>query len=244
MIVQAGVSRNVTQPPRLGVLGGMGPAATADFLAKLVRATPASRDWDHFPVVVRSFPQIPDRSDAILLGGESPLPALAEGVRWLAATDVDAIAMPCNTAHYWYEELQQAVGVPILHVADAVNEVLQSDGNILGPIAFFATEGTLRARIFEERLNGAFELLPSEPIDVRQIMAAIRAAKAGQIDLADRLLRDATARNVARGARLIVLACTELPILPSAARASLYLDTTDALARFCVARLNSLRTTV
>jgi aspartate racemase len=244
MNVQPGAPRNVTPPPRLGVLGGMGPAATADFLAKLVRATPAKRDWDHIPVVVRSFPQIPDRSDAILLAGESPLPALAEGVRWLAASDVDAIAIACNTAHHWYEELQQGVGVPILHIADAVNEALQRDDNAVGPIALFATEGTLRARIFEQRLNSRFELLPSEPKDIWQIMAAVRAAKASRLDLADQLLRDATARNAARGARRIVLACTELPILPSAANTSLYLDATDALARFCVARLNLPRSTV
>lgn len=218
----------------------MGPAATADFLAKLVRATPVEGDWDHIPVIVRSFPQIPNRSDAILHGGESPLPAMLNGVRWLAATNVDAIAIPCNTAHYWYRELQDAVDVPIFHIADAVCAALRRRGIGADRMALFATPGTLKAMIFEEKLRTAGStLLPSDPIDVEQIDAAIRAVKAGQLDIGDSLLREVSAREVARGTALILLGCTELPLLPSA-HSSLYLDATEALAQFCVTRLRCL----
>jgi aspartate racemase len=225
---------------RLGVLGGMGPAATADFLAKLVRATPATRDWDHIPVVLRSFPQIPDRSDAILHGGRSPLPDMIEGVHWLSQSNVDAIAIACNTAHHWYDELQKAVDVPILHIADAVARALLHRSSPSIPAALFATEGTIRSGVIEQRLaKNGLSILSADPFDVEQIMRAIREAKAGRFESGDRFFREATARVVSRGARQIVLACTELPLLPSAADRNLYLDATDALAHFCVTCLQA-----
>src|SRR5688572_33509583 len=97
--------------PLLGVLGGMGPLATVDFLAKLIEETGAERDEDHVPVVVYSVPQIPSRPAAILHGGASPLPAMLEGVRTLERAGATAIAIACNTAHYWHDALA-AQGVP------------------------------------------------------------------------------------------------------------------------------------
>src|SRR3954471_9827880 len=106
------------QRPLLGVLGGMGPLATVDFLAKLIEETPAKGDPDHVPVIVYSVPQIPDRPGAILENTESPLPAMLEGVRHLKRGGATLIAIACNTAHFWYDALS-AEGVPIAHIADA-----------------------------------------------------------------------------------------------------------------------------
>ena len=94
---------SIRQPvlPRIGVLGGMGPLATADFLAKLAHATPAVRDQDHFPVTVDSTPQIPDRVAALQGRGLDPLPALVAAADRLAAAGCALVAMPCNTAHLW-----------------------------------------------------------------------------------------------------------------------------------------------
>ena len=84
----------------IGVLGGMGPAATLDFMAKLLRLTPAERDQDHVPLVVVSDPRVPDRVGPILRGrGESPLAALQAGVRRLERAGARCIAIPCHTAH-------------------------------------------------------------------------------------------------------------------------------------------------
>ena len=91
--------------PVLGVLGGMGPLATVDFLRKLIEETPAARDEDHLPVIAWSVPQIPDRPAAITGNGESPLPALLAGVHTLKAAGAVALAIPCNTAHYWYDDM-------------------------------------------------------------------------------------------------------------------------------------------
>jgi aspartate racemase len=84
----------------LGILGGMGPLATVDFMRKVIDLTPATRDQDHIPMVVASIPQVPDRTAAILGDGESPLPVMLDAIRLLNLAAVDAVAIPCNTAHY------------------------------------------------------------------------------------------------------------------------------------------------
>src|SRR5215210_2830189 len=113
----------------LGVLGGMGPMATADFFRKLIEETPAERDEDHVPVVVYSVPQIPDRVGAITHGTESPLPQMIAGIMALRKLEVGCVAIACNTAHHWYEELQRASGIPILHIADAACDELRKRGS-------------------------------------------------------------------------------------------------------------------
>ena len=104
---------------RLGVLGGMGPLATVDFLKKLIEETPATRDQDHIPAIAYSVPQIPDRPPAIVGNGDSPFPHMLAGIHTLRHAGATTIAIACNTAHFWYDDLLQQGGVPILHIADA-----------------------------------------------------------------------------------------------------------------------------
>jgi aspartate racemase len=104
----------------LGVLGGMGPMATVDFMAKVLRNTPADRDQEHIPTIVCSATNIPDRSAAILEGGPDPLPAMRDALHKLERSGVTCIAMPCNTAHFWYSSLQLETNIPILHIVDNV----------------------------------------------------------------------------------------------------------------------------
>ena len=103
----------------LGVIGGMGPLASADFFRKLIDATPAACDDEHIPVLIHSVPQLPSRPAAILRGGASPLPALMKARDRLVAAGATMLAMPCNTAHHWHAELA-ANSVPFPHIADAV----------------------------------------------------------------------------------------------------------------------------
>ena len=107
----------------LGVLGGMGPLATVDFLSKLIAETPAERDADHVPVLVYSVPQIPDRPAAILAGGASPLPEMLNGLRTLKAAGAACIAIPCNTAHYWYDALAREAGVGFTFCAKRAGDI-------------------------------------------------------------------------------------------------------------------------
>ncbi|MDP1718413.1 MAG: amino acid racemase, partial [Burkholderiales bacterium] len=137
--------------PKLGVLGGMGPMATVDFLHKLVDRTPAQADHEHIPVIVHSVPQLPDRMQAIFDNGASPLPKLMEAIETLQAAGAVCIAMPCNTAHYWYEEFEPSAKVPFLHIADTALAAIDS-GNLSGAcLGLMGTRGTLKAGFYQKR---------------------------------------------------------------------------------------------
>ncbi|MBN2753020.1 MAG: aspartate/glutamate racemase family protein [Rhodospirillaceae bacterium] len=218
----------------LGVLGGMGPLATVDFLAKLVAATAAETDQQHMPLLVRSVPQIPDRSACIMHGGESPLPALRFGLRELGRGGATVAVIPCNTAHYWADDLVGDDLPPLLHIVDAVAahlaEVLP-DG---APIAVLSTTGTRAARVYENRLDQTrWPILEATSAGAAAVASGIAMVKAGQVEAASQIFAQQVLAERARGAQGVILACTEIP----AALHSddpLVVDATDALARRCV----------
>src|SRR3954465_3228012 len=159
----------------LGVLGGMGPLATVDFLRKLIEETPAARDEEHIPVIAWSVPQIPDRPPAITGTGESPLPAMLAGIHTLKAAGAIAIAIPCNTAHYWYDDMVREGGVPIVHIADAALEELAARSSAGKTVGLIATKGTLAAGFFQSRLKarGITPLINAEPDIDQYVLPAI-----------------------------------------------------------------------
>lgn len=220
----------------LGVIGGMGPLATADFFRKLIDATPARDDDEHIPVLIHSVPQIPSRPAAILRGGPSPLPALIRARDRLLDAGATMLAMPCNTAHHWYDDLVAGSTVPFVHIVDAVAELLPAGARELGIVA---TRATLRARVFEQRLAGRGIALsaPDDATYDRAVQPAIDAVKRGATEEGGRLLEPVIAAELVRGAAAVVLACTELPIALDAIASPLRarcIDSTDALARACV----------
>lgn len=226
--------------PRLGVLGGMGPLATVDFLRKLMEETPATRDADHVPVIVYSVPQIPDRPAAILAGGASPLPAMLEGIRTLKAAGAVRIAIPCNTAHYWYDDLAREGGVPIVHIADAACEALAALPRPIRQVGLIATRGTIAAGLFQQRLAArGFEcLLNTENDQARLVLPAIEAVKRGDLPAAHVLAVRAARSLLTAGADAVLLACTEIPPAIEHAPSDVgpaCVDATRALARACVA---------
>ena len=220
----------------LGVIGGMGPLATADFFRKLIDATPAQDDDGHIPVLIHSVPQIPSRPAAILRGGPSPLPALLEARDRLLNAGATWLAMPCNTAHYWYDDLVASCAVPFIHIVDAVADLLPAGASELGIVA---TRATLRTQVFEQRLaqRGVALTAPDEATYDRAVQPAIEAVKRGAPIEGGRLIEPVIAARLERGAVAVVLACTELPIALDAVASPLRarcIDSTDALARACV----------
>ena len=219
----------------LGVLGGMGPLATADFFRKLIDATGVERDEQHIPTLIHSVPQIPSRPAAILRGGESPLPALRAARDCLLAAGATMLAMPCNTAHYWYDDLVADVPAPFPHIADAVAAELPPQAQRVGIIA---TAATLAARIYEGRLDGGIEWLSPEPeLYEAAVQPAIDAVKRNASVDGGRLVAPVVEALLERGASCVVLACTEVPVALDAIASSLRahtLDSTAALARACV----------
>src|SRR4051812_12001569 len=135
---------------RIGVFGGMGPAATVDFMDKLVRLTPARRDQEHIPVVVASFPHVHDRSRSILGVGADPLPQLLAGIDFLNSANVGVIAIPCNSSHHWYPQMSERAKAPILHIAQTCVGAIESGTE---KVAIFATRGALASGFYQQALE-------------------------------------------------------------------------------------------
>ncbi|MGA0023508.1 MAG: aspartate/glutamate racemase family protein [Burkholderiales bacterium] len=229
-----------SRSPLLGVLGGMGPLAAADFLAKLVAETPADRDQDHIPYVAWGVPQIPERPAAILRNGPSPLPEMLRGVVALKQAGATAVAIACNTAHYWYDDLVREGGLPILHIADAVCDMLAARGINRGSIGLLGTDGTVAAGFFQQRFaaRGLDCITSTRDEQDRLVLPAIAAVKANDLRRANTLAAAGVGELLDRGAQAVVLACTETPVaidFDPGAVGERCIDATRALARACVA---------
>ena len=144
---------DTTNDKVLGVLGGMGPLASAQFMLRLTLLTPATRDQEHIPTVLWSDPRVPDRTVGKLSGGADPLPWLLRGVAGLQHAGCGAIAIPCNTAHGWYDAMRDAARVPILHIVDAAAADLRRLGIADGTVGVMGTQATLAMRLYQDRLG-------------------------------------------------------------------------------------------
>src|SRR5690606_27665809 len=138
----------------LGILGGMGPEATSDILAKIIRLTPAHRDQDHIPILVRCVPQIPDRTEALLGLGPSPEAALVRGAASLHGAGAEVLAIACNTAHHWYDQVCIAFDGPVVHIAEAVADELKPQGHGQ-TIGLMATQGAVASGFHRRALEQA-----------------------------------------------------------------------------------------
>lgn len=219
----------------VGILGGMGPRATVDLFQKLVEATPAKGDQDHLPVLIYSVPQIPDRTEAILHGGPSPLEALRHGISTLYNAGASVIVIACNTAHYWFEELQRGTPVPLLHIADAVLAELKAIAPARAKVGILATSGTIGAKLYHHALcHAGYPCVALSVEEQKGVDLGIALVKAGLTREAEGHFRTAIAALVARGAGVVVLACTEIPVALGEEPSVPTIDATAALARYCV----------
>ncbi|MEO5659833.1 MAG: amino acid racemase [Polaromonas sp.] len=224
----------------LGVLGGMGPLAGAVFVERLVALTDAARDQDHVPTVLWSDPRVPDRTDARLHGGEDPLPWLIHGAIQLKKAGARLIAIPCNSAHLWYDQLTKAVDIRFLHIVQSTVADLKRHGIRDGCIGLMGAAGTLEGGLYQEELkrHGFDCVLPRAEEIEYFCMRPIRLVKANEIEAAYLIAAECIELLKQRGAQAIVLGCTEYPIaVPHARRASLgipLIDSIDALARAAI----------
>ena len=224
----------------IGILGGMGPAATADFYSKLVSMTPVHSDQDHLRTVIWSDPTIPDRTDALLGLGPDPTPLLLHGCRVLRKAGATVIAIPCNTAHAFVPRIADRVGLPIIHMIDEVARHLAALDPPVRTAGLLATTGTVRAGLYQEWLArvGVSLVLPDPASQDEEVMAAIRAVKAGERGIvAAEPLRRAANRLIDRGAQAIIAGCTEIPLGLSAEAIQVpLLDPAVVLARALIRR--------
>lgn len=218
----------------IGVLGGMGPLASADFMARLTLAQDARRDQDHPQAVLFSATRVPDRTQAALFGGESPLPALLRGIRLLEQAGAGCIAIPCNTAHVWFEPMRAATVLPILHIVDAAAEALAAAGVHGGTIGVMGTAATLHLGLYQQRLEarGYSCIVPTAAEMDGSVSPGIAMVKANELAAARAPLLGVARALASRGAAAVVLGCTEIPLPLRGADAGVpMIDSIDALAR-------------
>jgi aspartate racemase len=224
----------------VGVVGGLGPSATVDFMDKIIRHTPVSRDQDHIRMVVEHNPQIPDRTKHLVSGGPDPTMPLYAACKRLEANGVNLIAIPCNTAHAFVDRFQQYLSIPIVNMLVETVEAIKRHCADAGVVGLLATSGTLQSRVYHELIEQTdYDLLvPDEPHQemLMKVIFGEKGIKAGFTE--GDCLRDfhRVIRHVEnRGADVLILGCTELPLLELPQQSVTILDPTDILARKCVA---------
>lgn len=233
---------------KLGIVGGIGPAATVDFMSKIIRNTNARRDQDHLRLVVEHDPNIPDRTAYLLGGGEDPTDALYDACRRLEANDATVIALPCNTAHAYIARIQPRLSIPIVNMLSETAAHIERNWCRLGrpTVGLLATSGTIASAVYHNAVaERSLELIVPDAEHQQYVMSAIygeRGVKAGYVEgeCKTALLR-AIWHLARRGATVIILGCTELPLILEKNPAFridehtvALLDPTDILARRCV----------
>lgn len=201
---------------RLGVIGGLGPMATAYYMELMIRMTDAKRDQDHPEVIIMNVPSIPDRT-AFILGKSqaNPCGPMVELGRQLKGLGCSVVATPCVTAHYFHETLQEQIGLPVIHVIRRTAELLRQAG--IRRVGLMATDGTVCSGIFQRQVEeqGMELVLPSEAGQKGVMTLIYDQVKAGiqpDMDLFAAIRDDLRCS----GAEVIVLGCTELSLLKKA----------------------------
>ena len=201
---------------RLGVIGGLGPMATAYYMELMIRMTDAKRDQDHPEVIIMNVPSIPDRT-AFILGKSqaNPCGPMVELGRQLKGLGCSVVATPCVTAHYFHETLQEQIGLPVIHVIRRTAELLRQAG--IRRVGLMATDGTVCSGIFQRQVEeqGMELVLPTEAGQKGVMTLIYDQVKAGiqpDMDLFAAIRDDLRCS----GAEVIVLGCTELSLLKKA----------------------------
>ena len=195
----------------LGIIGGMGPLATADLYRKIAEHTDAAADQEHPRAVIDSNTDIPDRTEALLHGGDDPTPELVKSARRLVSIGAEVLLIPCNTAHCFYDGVAAAVDVPVLHMISLTRDALIARG--VRTAGLLATDGTVESGIYQETFagSGVTLLVPDETDQAAVMDIVYNGVKAGDLAHDAAPFRRACEHLLQRGAETLVLGCTELP---------------------------------
>lgn len=226
----------------LGVLGGLGPMASAYFLQLITQMSEARTDQEHMEVILHSKPQIPDRTQYILgKSNDNPVPQMVLAGRGLAAQGAELLAIPCVTAHYFQEQLEAEIGIPILNAIEETAIYLKQAK--VARAGVLATDGTLSSGLFQSCLSrhGIGCIVP-EAQEQKMVMQLIYDdVKAGKpVELP--LFAAVSERLFAQGVEVILLACTELSLIKrDHSLGAGYLDVLEVLARQAVVQCGRLK---
>ncbi len=219
----------------VGVLGGLGPEATVEFMARVLALTPAESDQDHVHMLVDQNPGVPNRQEAVLREGEDPSSAIVGMAKRLEAAGCDFLVMPCNTAHAWEEEIRAAVSIPFLSIVDAT--VAAIPGGIR-KVGLMTTPAGLATNCYQRVLTDrGVETIEHDATRVEELMKLVYSIKIGDTgaDVTDGM-RGLADELIDRGAELIIFGCTEIPIVLGPGDLAVpALSSTDKLAKRTIA---------
>lgn len=228
-----------TKEKIVGVIGGMGPDATVDFMRRVIAATPASDDKDHLHMLVDNNPKIPSRIAALIEGtGEDPTSVLCAMAKALEAQGADFLVMPCNTAHYYLPAIARSVGIPLLDMVDLSISRLKAVPGNPRRIGMLASPAVRMVGLYRRRMEQAgLQALFAEQACEDELLGIIKAVKAGRLSDRHWSGYSKIANHLAeRGAQALLIACTELSVMGAPAGNSLPLiDTLDVLVEATLA---------
>jgi aspartate racemase len=195
----------------IGILGGMGPEATAELFCRIIKATPAKKDQCHLRVIIDNNPKIPDRTEAIVSDGASPLPEIVRTARNLERAGADFVIMPCITAHYYYEDLKKSVEIPVLNMIELTVEVINKEFPKVRNMGIIATTGTVKTKIFDRALGriGVSVIYPPADLQNTVMEAIYDKIKAGRKREGKKIIVNVVRYLAQRGSDMIIIGCTE-----------------------------------
>ncbi|GAB3630169.1 Aspartate racemase [Pandoraea terrae] len=221
----------------IGVIGGMGPMATADFLAKLTAATPVATEQDHLRVLIDSNPKIPDRNHAIRGTGESPASAIAETARGLQRSGADFLVMACNTAHAFESAIGDAVSIPFVSMVEEASDACVRRHPSARRVGLLAAPGCLNAGLYQTALSrrGRQTIEPPENYEADFAALLYQIKTSGVSDAVRAGMKALGGALIAAGADVLIAACTEVPLaLKDGDLCAPMVDATSNLAERCV----------
>ncbi len=240
-------TQKLPKPFKIGLIGGLGPAATVDLYDKIVKATPAANDQEHFKVVIEQNPQIDDRTACLLAGGNDPTIAMYNCAKRLQKDGCDFVIIPCNTAHAFLPRLLRQLEVPFIDMQQTMLEAIQAKFGADARIGLLATSGTIQTGIYGQKAEKmGLAMFTPDAEHQERVMAAIygpMGAKAGYTDgvCYEDLYSAAEYLVKAHDCNVLILGCTELPLIfheqddfEVAGKTVAIVDPTATLARKCV----------
>ena len=199
----------------IGILGGMGPEATADLYYRIIRATPAKKDHDHPRTIIYSNTKVPDRTAAIIGEGPSPLGEMVKAGAALEQAGADFIIMPCNTAHYFIDDLRARLGIPVLDMIELTAEAFVERLPEAGSAGLIATDGTVKSGIYESRFGdkGVDIVVPSREMQGETMKAIYDHIKAGDLQEGREAILRVAVELINEDVQAVLCGCTEVSLI-------------------------------
>ena len=218
----------------VGIIGGMGPEATVDFMSRVLLATPAVKDQDHVRMIVENNPRIPSRQAAMKGEGKDPGGAIAAIATRLEVAGADFLVMPCNLAHVWRSDIESAISVPFISIIDQSVQLALCQSSNDNAVGLMTTPGCFSAGLYQQALAEAGRpVILQTPNELSTTMSLVERIKSGdksrEVAMGLRQLAD---ELIKRGAKVLIAACTEFPLVLNESMFDVtFITSTDALAK-------------